>query len=199
MEPTSSTYFCSTLGETDAAADRTDIFVFNVNTYRLQPFFIVGTDGTEDNKEQILFGSMHPQTDVHGDHCRTNIKGSAFPMRDPSFLDFYQLFKAFQGGFLIQGRHTHTFGAAAHTGQVVLGTEQLQAAVRAAVALGSLKDGLAVMKDHRGRVNGKITIGDNTGVAPADSFFIVHEEHMIRKDPAKTESRLICGLLLEVL
>ena len=120
-------------------------------------------------------------------------------MRDPGFLDFNQLFKAFQGGFFVQGRHAHAFCAAAHAGKVVPGAEELQAAVGAAVALGSFEDGLAVMQDHRSGIHREIAVGNDARVVPADALFIVHQEHMVGKDPAEAEGGLIRGFLFQVL
>ena len=120
-------------------------------------------------------------------------------MRNPGFLDYNQLLQALQGGLLVQGGHAHALGAAAHAGQVVLGPEELQAAVGTAVALGAFKDGLAVVKHHGCGIHREIAVGNDAGIAPADSLLIVHQEHMVGENTAETEGGLVRGLLLQVL
>ena len=142
---------------------------------------------------------MHTQADIHGDHGGANVKGSAVQMRNPCFLNTDQLLQAFQGSFLIQGGHAHALCAAGHAGEVGLGTEELQTAVSTTIAFGSFKNGLAVMENHGGRIQRKISVGYDAGVVPADTLFIVHQEHMVGKNPAETEGRLVRGFLFEIL
>ena len=103
------------------------------------------------------------------------------------------------GRMYIQGGHAHAFRAAAHAGEVVLRPEELQTAVRAAIALGTFKDSLAVMENHGRRIHREIAVGDDTGIFPALALFIVHEEHMVGKDPTETKGRFIRRLLFEIL
>ena len=142
---------------------------------------------------------MHAQADIGGDHGRANVEGSAFAVGDPVLIHVNQLLQAFQGSLLVQGRHAHTLGAAAHAGEIVRRAEELEAAVSAAIALHSFENGLAVMQDHRSRIHGEVTVGNDAGVMPAHTGFIVHEEHMVGKDPAETKGGFIRRLFLKMI
>ena len=123
-----------------------------------------------------------------------------YPVRKSIQTEFVdQLFEAFQGGFFVQGGHAHALGTAAHTGKVILRPEKLQPAVSTAIAFGTFKDGLAVMKDHGSGIHRKVRVGNDAGVFPAFSLFIVHKEHMVGKNPAKTKGGFIRRLLLQIL
>ena len=76
---------------------------------------------------------------------------------------------------------------------VAVRAEQLYLVIRGAVRLQTLKALLSVVK-HRGRgVQGNRSVGDDSGIVPALTFVIVHDEHMIRKDLSKAQRTGVSG------
>ena len=84
-------------------------------------------------------------------------------------------------------RDTQALGAAVEAAQIVHRAEQLDISLRIAVSLHSLENGLAIMQHHGSGIQRKIAVGNNAGVMPALALRIVHDEHMVGKDLAKTE------------
>ena len=73
--------------------------------------------------------------------------------------------------------------------------EQADAAVGAAKCLQPVEDGLAVVQDAAGGVEGERRIGLDTGVVPALPVFVVHQEHVVGEDIPERQG-VIGGRLL---
>ena len=76
--------------------------------------------------------------------------------------------------------------------------EELQAAILAAIALHALKNLLRIVEHGTGRIHLKRTIRHNTGIKPAATHLIIHDEHLVGKDLAKAQLGLVGRLLLRV-
>lgn len=69
------------------------------------------------------------------------------------------------------------------------------------VGLQTLKHLLAVVKHHGGGRQGEVLIGHNAGVVPTHSLGVVHDKHVVGKNPAKAQISLGlflggCGLVI---
>ena len=52
------------------------------------------------------------------------------------------------------------------------------------------------MQHHGGRIHVEGAVGHDPGIEPSLSLFIVHQEHVVGKNPAKSKGALILGLRL---
>ncbi|MPN46085.1 hypothetical protein SDC9_193665 [bioreactor metagenome] len=90
----------------------------------------------------------------------------------------------------------HALGGHVHAPEVVAGAEQLEA-VLGAVHFEALEDGLAVVQHHRRRGEFKVVEGRYPGVVPALLHRVVHFEHIIGENLAKTQFGFVGGFGLE--
>ena len=120
-------------------------------------------------------------------------------MGDPILLQFHQGPHGTDLEFRIQLGHAHPLCAPVHPVGVLQRAEHLQAAVLAAVGLETFKNFLAVVEHGGGGVNGQGAIGLNAGVVPAPAFGVLYQEHVVGKQLAEGETRLILRLFLRVL
>ena len=117
-------------------------------------------------------------------------------MGHPIAFHIHQCFHGLDKVFHWDARHAHTVVGALHPFRVLFRPEQQNGIVRRAIGFHTLKTFLCIMKNHSRRVHGKGLIRNNAGVMPAIFRIIVHLEHVIGKDLAKTEMRFIGGFCL---
>ena len=95
-------------------------------------------------------------------------------------------------------RHAQTVCRVLHTTGIAVRTEQLDFTLGGLISLHAFKDFLGIVENDTGRVQFEVVIGLNAGVVPADSFVIVHEEHMIRENLTESEFADICRFCLRI-
>ena len=122
---------------------------------------------------------MQAQLCVRAEQERANIERCAGLGGDKALVHLHQRLHRLQR--LLRGHHRQ---AHADTGvlqalHIVPRTEQLHAAVRAAVCLQTLKDLGAVVEHTSGRRQGNILEGDDAGIVPALFITVVHDEHVV--------------------
>ena len=185
------------LGIARAADDRADILGLDVNLNRRQTARIIRTGGTHDNDELVLGGGMCAQRVLGADDEGTDVQRRAVGMGNPVAVDVHEHFQRLLGKLFVDERNAQTVVGAVETGEVLIGAEQTDFAVHAAIRLHTLKDFLAVMQTHTRRGQIERTVGDNARIVPM-TVRIVHDKHMIGENLTEAELALVCGLLLRL-
>ena len=162
------------------------------------PLGVIRAGRRADDEEAISVRGVNAQHHIRRDHRRADIQRSARRARHPIRIDLQQRGQTRQRLLHVDLRHAHALGRAIHALKVVARTEEIQTAVLAAIALHAFKDFLRIVEHGAGRIHHKRAIGHHTGIMPAASLFIIHDEHMIGKDLAKAEFGFILRLFFRI-
>ena len=123
---------------------------------------------------------MHAQGDLGGDHERTQVqRGLAARGRDPILVDLGDLAQGLDELIHRQLRHSHALGRVGHAIGVGLRTERGNGAIRLAVGLDALEDGLAVVENIGSRVHAKRRVRAHLSVVPAVLLVPVNGDHVV--------------------
>ena len=186
------------LGEAHTASYRADIVGLNIDIYGIDTGAVVSAGGAHDDHEIVLFTGAYAEERISRENERTDIKGSAFDMRNPVLIDLNELVKSLESVLLVDLRDNETLSGDVHSLEVLLGAEELNVAGRGSVSLHALKDLLTIVENHRGRHKLDRTIRHNACVMPALTSVVVHNEHMVGKDMTEAELGFVSGLGLRV-
>ena len=125
------------------------------------------------------------------DDERTDVKAGALSVRNPVLIELDDRLDCLNEILYRQARQAHTMVGVDHALCVLVGTEQLDGAVRGAVGLQTLKGLHCVMENHRCRIELERLIRYDAGVVPALFLIVVDDQHMIGIMHAETEIALV--------
>ena len=174
---------------TGAAGRGAHVLSGQPHAHRLDAAGEVGARRGGDDHVGVGLGRLDTQVHVPGDHQRAQVqRGLAACRWHPLVVDGDQLLQGLEEQVLRQRGHAQALGGARHALGVLLRAEGRDAAVRLAVGLDALEDGLAVVEDHAGRVHGQRAIGLDAGVVPADLLVVVDEDHVVGEVDAEARA-----------
>ena len=142
---------------------------------------------------------MYAQTHISSDDSGTDVQRRALGVRYPVLFNLQELSQTRHSQLDIELRYAQTVSRLVHAAEVVARTEGLDAAVGTAVCLQALEYRLAIVQNDARGIHAEILIGLNAGVVPAVFGIIVHYEHVIGEQTAKTQLALISRLGLQSL
>ena len=176
------------LGVAGAALDSADIFALHIDLDRVDALGIVGAHRAADDAEQIGVGCVNAQAGVRGDDKGTDIQGSIRLGGHPVGVHLDQGLDTLHKQVLRDLGDAQALTGVVHAAGVVIGTEQLHAAVGSAVGLHTLKHFLGVMEHHAGRLQLQRSVGNDTGVMPTLACLVIEQEHMVGEHLAEFQS-----------
>ena len=170
-----------------APPHRPDILGFYINLHRFQAGFVVGPGRGGDDNKQVLIPRMHPQDGVGADDEGTDIQGGAVLPGDPVLVNLHQLLYPLDAKLFVNGGDGHPLVGTVEAGKILVRAEQEDVPLLAVIGLHPLKNGLAIVQAEGRRGEGQLPVGDDAGVVPALAGLIVHDEHMVAKDPPEAQ------------
>ena len=134
---------------------------------------------------------VNAQSHIGGKDEGTDVQRSAVGVRNPILFHLYQLVDRLD--IILHGdlRNAETIRRVLHPGRIAFGTEQLDGIIGRTVSLHAFKNFLSIMEHHASGIQFKRGIRYDSRIVPALPRFIVHQEHMIRKNFAEAELGLI--------
>ena len=139
---------------------------------------------------------MHPDRGIDRDDKRPDIQRGTLAGRNPVLIERHQLLDRFDRKRLIDRRNAQPVVREVQARHIFVRAEQHHLAFRGAVGLHALKDLLAVMQAHRGRIQRNIAVGHDPWVVPALALVVIHQKHVVGKNIAETQLGGIGGLRL---
>ena len=142
---------------------------------------------------------------VHGVHAQglvvaqqegADVEGGAVGVGNPVRIQLDQRLDDLDEVLLGKLGQTEALGGIDHAAGVLLGAEQLDAAVRSAIGLQTLEDLGAVVQAGGRRMDGEVREGNDARVMPALVGAPVDQRHVVAEDFAKAQLRFVGGFRL---
>ena len=137
---------------------------------------------------------MHAEERVGGNNERTDIKRGSRLCGYPIGIDFYEFFNSLKRVVRVDVRDAHTRVGIVHPFNILFRAEQQYSPVGGFICFHPLEHFLTVVENHTCRRKRNVAVGNDPCVVPAVFNVVIHNEHMVGKDLAETESAL--GFLL---
>ena len=189
-----SSVVAASLGKAHAAPDRPDIVVLNPDAHRLQAAFIIGARGGENDDKLEGLRDIHPQEGLCGNDKGADVQGGAGGRGNPVLVHGDNGLHRLDVVLLRNpGDAEAVVGVVGPLG-IHVRAEKVVGPIIPLVGLQALEHLLAVVKHHGGGRQGEVLIGHNAGVVPTHSLGVVHDKHVVGKNPAKAQISL--GLFL---
>ena len=186
------------LGKADAAAHGAHIGILHIDAHRSQARSVVSAGRRQNDIVQIRAGGGYAQMIVGSDHRGADVEGGALLMGGPFLVHVQKRQQRFKAVLHRKRRHAHALSAAGKAFKIGAGAEEVEAALRRAVALEALKDLLSIVQHLAGRVQRKVAVRHDAGVVPALAVGVVDHKHMVGEDVAKAQLALIGRLVFQI-
>ena len=167
-----------------------DVLRFDHDLHGVDALFVVATHGGSDDHKGGVLDGVNAEGLVVAEHEGTQIKRGALLVRSPILLALDKVKKHLHSKILGDLGQTKPFRRVVHPADVLNGTEKLDFTIRATVRLETFKDLGAIVERGTGGMDRKVLKRNDASVVPALVGGVVHDEHMIGKILAETESVL---------
>ena len=168
-----------TLGLTSATRSCTDVIIRKPDVHRLDATGEVRTGWRGD--EQILVGiaGTNTKADLGGEHKWAKVERFLRTLGHPILILTYQRLDTSNEELVRNLRHRQPSGGALEASRVHMRAEGDDRAIRMAVGLQALKDGLAVVDEVGGGVKGQRAVGHQFCVMPTVSLGPLCPHHVV--------------------